>query len=148
MHEWEEFECSFHSNIINNAKCPPCWLFCHHPQISALLRSHHRQVTHSPFRSKKKVRWIIEHDRKRHEINCSISFYSGKKRAEHNGFKIIDLVDKRNSLNFEVYVGGTRKVYFAIDEAMEMVELEAREGEDCFGRFQNVFSGKIREVYE
>jgi hypothetical protein len=105
-------------------------------------------VTASLFRSKKKVRWVIEHDRKRHEINCSISFYSGKKRADHNGFRIIDLVDKSNSLNFEVFVGGTRRVIFAVDEAMEMAELEAREGEDCFARFENIFSGRIRGVYE
>jgi hypothetical protein len=75
-------ECNLNVPYINNAECLPIEFFVRHPpQVRAILWSHNRKVPASPFRSKKKVRWVIQHDSKTHEIICSISFYSGRKRA-------------------------------------------------------------------
>jgi hypothetical protein len=38
---------------------------------------------------------VVKHNEDLHYITCSISFYSGKKRATHNGHTIIDLVDSQ-----------------------------------------------------
>jgi hypothetical protein len=45
---------------------------------------------------------------------CSISFYSGKKRANHNGYKILDIVDSTPSMDFTIWVG-TQRVMFVVD---------------------------------
>jgi hypothetical protein len=90
---------------------------------------------------------VILHERRLHEVNCSISFYSGKKRAEHNGFKIVDVVDKKETLDFMVFVG-LQRVIFVVDEAMEFAEVEPQPKKDPFAEFKNEFSGAVREVYE
>ena len=42
-------------------------------------------------RSKKKVRWIVEHRKIKHKIEAMISFISGKKKLVHNGMTIVEV---------------------------------------------------------
>ena len=45
----------------------------------------------STIRSKKKVKWIIDHKSDKHIIEARVSFLSGKKKLFHNGMKIVDI---------------------------------------------------------
>lgn len=94
-----------------------------HPRkISQILRQDNRKVLPNQLRSKKRVRWVIRHNHDVHEVNCSISFYSGKKRVDHNGFKIMDVVDSKEFIDFMVFVGAQR-VMFMVDDRTEFVEV-------------------------
>lgn len=48
-----------------------------------------RKYVCPPFRSKKRVKWVLKHREKEHIITCTISFMSGKKLVVHNGMTIV-----------------------------------------------------------
>lgn len=45
-------------------------------------------VIYKSVRSKKRVKWTIQHNKEVHEIHCSISFSSGKKKVVHDGLVV------------------------------------------------------------
>jgi hypothetical protein len=60
-----------------------------------ILWKNDRKVNRIRFRSKKRVRWVIKYGESTHSVTCTISFYSGKKLATHNGYTILNTEDSK-----------------------------------------------------
>lgn len=84
-----------------------------------------------------------------HNIACSISFYSGKKRVQHNGHVILDVTDGRECLDFIVILG-TQRMIFTVDLESEHAKVERKYSVQVghFDLFENAYSQPPSQVYE
>ena len=98
-------------NFINaiNAILVPKHL--HNLKNNLILRQDNRKVPIVQIRSKKRVRWVIKHGDLTHTIECSISFYSGKKKVVHNGYTIMNIEDNKECLDVVVFIGDQRMMF-------------------------------------
>jgi hypothetical protein len=94
------------------------------------------------------VRWVIKHNEDLHYISCAISFYSGKKRATHNGHVIVDLVDSREEFDFIVLVGFQRMI-FTVDQDTEDAKVERKymQNDGSFNKFKNLYSQPVKQAF-
>ena len=99
-------------------------------------------------RSKKRVRWVVRQGEEVHNIVCSISFYSGKKKVQHNGHVILDVADSRECLDFIVILGAQRMI-FTVDLDSEHAKVERKYSAQAghFGLFENAYSQPPSQVY-
>lgn len=66
------------------------------------------------------MKWSIQHKGEMHEVHCSISFGSGKKKVVHNGLMIQEIKDPSKALNAIINVGSHQMVIM-IDENSELI---------------------------
>ena len=92
---------------------------------------------------------MIKHNEDVHVVDCSVSFYSGKKRATHNGHVIIDLEDSSESLDFIVTMGFQRMI-FTVDAHSESAQIERKymQNDGSFNKFKNIYSQPVLPVFE
>ena len=79
----------------------------------------------------------------------SASFLSGKKKAQHNGYTITDLVDPQDSFQVILYLG-KEKVIFSVDQKTEDLTVQRRylSNTHAFDNFDNIFSQDVTKAYE
>ena len=79
----------------------------------------------------------------------AVSFFSGKKKAEHNGFIISDIIDDKDSFQLIINLG-LEQVVFTVDEKMEEMRVNRRYNSvsKAFNSFTNIFSQDITQAYE
>jgi hypothetical protein len=74
-------------------------------------------------------------------VTCTISFYSGKKVATHNGYTILNIEDSKESMDLVVKIG-EQKMMFMVDGKTETASVERKfvVANDEFLSFKNIYS--------